>query len=72
MSFATWMASPSESTASTATNGTNSSCFQIHESRGTCTTAGATKFPRARSPSVSRSAPVMTSPFFLASAAASS
>ena len=72
MSFASSIASSSESTGATATNGTNSSLFQIQLSAGTSTTVGSTNLPRARSPSVSRSPPVTILPFLRASSAASS
>ena len=72
MSLAFSIASSSSSNGATATNGTNSSFFQIQLSAGTSTIVGSTNKPRAKSPSVSRLPPVTIVPFLRASSAASS
>ncbi len=72
MSFALSIASSSSSNGATATNGTNSSFFQIQLSSGASTTVGSTNSPLPKSPSVMRWPPVTIVPFLRASSAASS
>ena len=72
VSFAFSIASSSSSNGATATNGTNSSFFQIQLSSGTSTTVGSTNRPLPNSPSVIRCPPVTIVPFLRASSEASS